>query len=49
MNGKIVRIGQVNTVDVAEVLARQASLEALMTEKMPKMALTYSFLLLLIF
>lgn len=36
MNGKIVRIGQVNTVDVAEVLARQASLEALMTEKNAK-------------
>ncbi|MGX6971917.1 manganese-dependent inorganic pyrophosphatase [Vagococcus lutrae] len=36
MNGKIVRIGQVNTVDVAEVLARQASLEALMTEKNSK-------------
>lgn len=36
MNGKIVRIGQVNTVDVAEVLARQVSLEALMTEKNAK-------------
>ena len=36
MNGKIVRIGQVNTVYVAEVLARQASLEALMTEKNAK-------------
>ena len=30
MNGKTVRVAQVNTVDLAEVLDRQAELEAAM-------------------
>ena len=31
MNGKTVRVAQVNTVDLAEVLDRQAELEATMS------------------
>ena len=34
MNGKTVRVAQVNTVDLAEVLDRQAELEALWPQKM---------------
>lgn len=36
MGGKTVRIGQVNTVDIAEVFARQTALEAAMTSENTK-------------
>ena len=40
MNGKTVRVAQVNTVDLAEVLDRQAELEALWPQKMQPIIMT---------
>ena len=40
MNGKTVRVAQVNTVDLAEVLDRQAELEAAMAAEMQPIIMT---------
>lgn len=40
MNGKTVRVAQVNTVDLAEVLDRQAELEAAILQKMQPIIMT---------
>ena len=40
MNGKTVRVAQVNTVDFLEVLDRQAELEAAIPQKMQPIIMT---------